>query len=546
MHKSRFTSQPASFAKLSGLMLIILIFQACKTPQKITVSPSHWYINDKQQLAIRFAGDDALAGGNYVKTDKAVADLKTFNCKARGKHLKLKDNAGVLKKLRGRFDTVNEGFMLKRFFGREIIFRKIEARPYPQAPLRYRDDIATTTSKLETTYGKAPGYYTSLSIEDKLHIEYSQIILQVADNIRSNLLKPELDLKLDLYYPDNDPQTKRPLLLLVHGGGFIAGDKADKLQVALAEHFARKGFVVASINYRMGFVFLPGAYTNLERAMYRSVQDARAALRYLSTRSEIFRIDPEQVYIGGNSAGGFISLMTAFMEQNEVWPSARGNLLKIQSDLGCLDCSTNNETGTYTIKGVINMWGALPDIEMLDPLEKTPLLLIHGDADMVVPYDYNYPFVNVSQRLSSFFTQKVYGSLPVSRRAVQFGIPAQLLTFAGQGHEPHINSDNLLTPYYDSISTSMSQFIVERLTPPMPLVRGPRFVFNDSPVSLFRAERSDYKQLVWQCVGGLLLSDDSQSARVVWFRGHEPHLLKVAGTGLNGQVGETIVEVQLK
>ncbi len=546
MHKSSFTSQPASIAKLSGFLFILLIFQACKAPQQINVSPSHWYVNEEKQLAIRFADDGASAGGNFVKTDKAVADLKAFSSSTRGKHLKLKDRDGQLRKFRGRFDTVNEGFTLKRFFGRKIIFRKIEPRPYPQTPFRYRDDITTTASKLETTYGKAPGYYTSLSIEDKLHIEYSQIILQVADNIRSNLLKPELDLKLDLYYPDADPQTKRPLLLLVHGGGFIAGDKADKLEVALAQHFARKGFVVASINYRMGFVFLPGAYTNLERAMYRSVQDAQAALRYLSTRSEIFRIDPEQVYIGGNSAGGFISLMAAFMEQNEVWSSARGNLLKIQSDLGCLDCSTNNETGTYTIKGVINMWGALPDIEMLDPWEKIPMLLIHGDADKVVPYDFDYPFTNVSQRLSSFFTQKVYGSLPVSRRATQFGIPAQLLTFPGEGHEPHINSDNLLTPYYDTISANMSKFIVERLTPPMPLVQGPRFVFNDSPVSLFRAERSDYKQLFWQCDGGLLLSDDSQSVRVVWFKGQQQHLLKVAGTGVNGQVGETIVEVQLK
>lgn len=546
MHNSRFKVQQASFVRLSGFLFILLIFQACKSPQKINVSPSHWYINDEKQLAVRFAGNDASSGGSYVKTDKAVADLKTFNSKARGHYLKLNDNDGKLKKFRGRFDTVNEGFTLKRFFGRQIVFRKIEARPYPQTPFRYRDNITTKTSKLETSYGKAPGYYTSLNIEDKLHIEYSQIILQVADNIRSNLLKPELDLKLDLYYPDNDPQTKRPLLLLVHGGGFIAGDKADKLEVALAQHFARKGFVVASINYRMGFVFLPGAYTNLERAMYRSVQDARAALRYLSTRSEIFRFDPEQVYIGGNSAGGFISLMSAFMEQNEVWPSARGNLLKIQSDLDCLDCSTNSETGTYTIKGVINMWGALPDIEMLDPWEKIPLLLIHGDADKVVPYDFDYPFTNVSQRLSSFFTQKVYGSLPVSRRATQFGIPSKLLTFPGEGHEPHINSENLLTPYYDTISSAMSQFIIELLTPPMPLVQGPRFVFNDSPVSLFKAERSDYKQLFWQCEGGLLLGDESQSARVVWFRGQEQHLLKVAGAGINGQVGETIVEVQLK
>lgn len=528
------------------IILFVILFQSCSPTKSTGLSNSNWYINEENQLAIRFGNEIDSLQGIYVMTDKGVSDLKTFKSKWNGRKLIFKSEGKELKKIRGKLETSQNSFVLKRAFAKDIQFRMNELKPYPQAPYRYRDNIRTEIHKLETTYGKAPGYYTSLSIEDQLHVEYSQIILEVADNIRNSILKPDLDLKMDLYYPDSDPETKRPLVLLIHGGGFIAGDKADKLQVALAHDLARKGFVVASINYRMGFVFLPGAYTNLERAMYRSVQDARAALRFLSTRSTAFRIDPEQVFVGGNSAGGFISLMTAFLEQNEVWPSARGNLIKLQTDLGCLDCSANNETGTYTIKGIINLWGALPEIEMLDPYEKISLLLIHCNEDAVVPYDFNYPFANVSQRLSSFFTQKVNGSLPISRRASLFGIPAKLYTLTGEGHEPHINSDNILTPVYDSISTEISSFILDQLTPTMPLIEGPRYLFNDSQVSVYKASRSEYKQLFWECNGGLLLFDDNQNAKVVWFRGKNQHQIKVAGIGQNGQIGETIIEVILK
>jgi len=60
-------------------------------------------------------------------------------------------------------------------------------------------------------------------------------------------------LKMDFYEPQADSETERPLLIWVHGGSFIGGDKTDFDMVTFSERFAKKGYACASINYRLGF-----------------------------------------------------------------------------------------------------------------------------------------------------------------------------------------------------------------------------------------------------------------------------------------------------
>src|SRR4051794_15050533 len=91
------------------------------------------------------------------------------------------------------------------------------------AATRYRDQVfSEVTKKTDIVYGVAPD-------------ENGQ---------------PE-KLKLDLYQPKGDTVAKRPVVIWVHGGGFSAGDKSDDKIVDLSERFARKGYVTASINYRL-------------------------------------------------------------------------------------------------------------------------------------------------------------------------------------------------------------------------------------------------------------------------------------------------------
>ena len=85
-------------------------------------------------------------------------------------------------------------------------------------------------------------------------------------------------LKMDFYEPEGDTETERPLLIWVHGGSFMFGDKTDYDVVQFSERFAKKGFVCASINYRLGIFPLDSA--NAVKAVVRATQDLRAAIRF--------------------------------------------------------------------------------------------------------------------------------------------------------------------------------------------------------------------------------------------------------------------------
>ena len=95
--------------------------------------------------------------------------------------------------------------------------------PPGAAPLRYRDQVfnnVTVTSNLQ--YGSAP-------------------------DAQGN----PVPLMLDMYRPTGDTQTSRPALVWVHGGSFTGGDKTNLVPVDVANTFAKLGYVVVSINYRL-------------------------------------------------------------------------------------------------------------------------------------------------------------------------------------------------------------------------------------------------------------------------------------------------------
>ena len=96
-------------------------------------------------------------------------------------------------------------------------------RPPGDSPLRYRDQVFSNVSiTSDLKYGQAPD----------------------ANN-------NPVDLKLDLYQPTGDTQTQRPALVWVHGGGFSRRRQDELRPVDVANTFAKMGYVVVSINYRL-------------------------------------------------------------------------------------------------------------------------------------------------------------------------------------------------------------------------------------------------------------------------------------------------------
>jgi hypothetical protein len=187
-------------------------------------------------------------------------------------------------------------------------------------------------------------------------------------------------LLIDFYFPNNskDSMSERPFVLLVHGGGFLGGNK-DGYTAQLCQEFAKRGFVAATMTYRLGFDRAPGAAA---KAVYRAQQDANAALRYTVAHAADLRIDTSWIFMGGRSAGAVTSLITAYGSQEE-WNKF---FPKLQSTLGSIDSSGNNLKQTFSIKAIFNNWGAVAP-GVLNPEELIPMISFHGELDQVVSID---------------------------------------------------------------------------------------------------------------------------------------------------------------
>lgn len=121
--------------------------------------------------------------------------------------------------------------------------------------------------------------------------------------------------------------TSRPLVVLVHGGGFRSGSRTNSTMVALARAYALRGFVTASIDYRLlgqpgGSCSDPdGDLSQCRTAALAARHDAQAAIRFLRAYATTYGIDPTRVAIQGGSAGGGTSLLVAVNEED---PGASG------------------------------------------------------------------------------------------------------------------------------------------------------------------------------------------------------------------------------
>ena len=220
-----------------------------------------------------------------------------------------------------------------------------------------------------------------------------------------------VDLNLDIFEPVGDLNTNRPLIIFAHAGGFINGSKdVDNMQ-AICDTFARKGFVTATIDYRKGFDPLDDE--SAERAVYRAVQDGKAAVRFFKENYLAYNIDTNNVFIGGMSAGGFISYHVAYLDQESERPASTYGGGTV-NDLGCTDCAGNNFTSSSKVRAVLDFWGATIDTTFMQAGD-VPIMMMHGTEDPTVPYNVGYPF-----GLSTLPT--TYGSLPIKNQCDAVGV----------------------------------------------------------------------------------------------------------------------------
>ncbi len=382
----------------------------------------------------------------------------------------------------------------------------------PENPIttgkRYQEEVfPDVVVKSDLIYGKAKGYWTNSPYSNEPYITtLSKGLIKSFDD-------PQLlDLKLDVYYPKTDIFKNRPLVMLIHGGAFYIGAKESACEKTLATNLAKRGYLVASIDYRLGFKLTPA---EIELSAYRAVQDANAALRFLSHNAKGLGIDPNQVYIGGTSAGAVASLNTAFMKNDErpsrILQASKNGLI------GKIEESGNKYTETFSIKAVVNMWGAVSDLNIIDPDEKTSVLSIHGTADDIVPFENDYPFKN-SLMINRLVMDKMYGSKPIHDRLQALNIRNKLVSLPGLGHEPELATYNTLNNWMDTITRNVSRFLYEETAPHIVLPPAQLNIQEQTNIKPFYFEVNNGTLEQITVNGGVKINNDVNDSAVIWFK----------------------------
>lgn len=209
--------------------------------------------------------------------------------------------------------------------------------------------------------------------------------------------------RLDLYLPKS-PRSKRvPLIVFIHGGGWISGSK-DMGRMLLLPYVASGEFAGASIAYRF----------SSDAPWPAQIHDCKAAIRWLRGHAAEYGIDPDRIGVIGTSAGGHLVSMLG----------TSGGIAELEGTLGsCLDessevlCVVNycGPSNLLTVRSNNNPKAAAAIEQFLTPLlggpltartdtareaspvtyisaKDPPFLIVHGTNDELVPYDQSFRF----------------------------------------------------------------------------------------------------------------------------------------------------------
>ena len=108
--------------------------------------------------------------------------------------------------------------------------------------------------------------------------------------------------KLDLYLPERSPGKLSPAVVIIHGGGWVGGDKGARREIVTGTALAEAGYVGASINYRL----------DAADRWPTNLHDCKNAVRWLRVNAERLQVDPARIGVIGGSAGGHLALMVAY------------------------------------------------------------------------------------------------------------------------------------------------------------------------------------------------------------------------------------------
>jgi acetyl esterase/lipase len=130
---------------------------------------------------------------------------------------------------------------------------------------------------------------------------------------------------LDLLLPKDRASKKRPMVVFVHGGGWMSGKKEDGLAIIRA--IAATGdYATATINYRL----------TQEAGWPSQIHDCKAAIRFLRGKADEYGVDPDKIGVMGASAGGHLVAMLGTSGGIDGLEGSLGSFLKQSSRVQCV------------------------------------------------------------------------------------------------------------------------------------------------------------------------------------------------------------------
>ena len=257
-------------------------------------------------------------------------------------------------------------------------------------------------------------------------------------------------LQMDIYQAQGDSAIDRPVVIFCFGGSFYGGSRTSAEIVSFATSLAKRGYVCASIDYRLApSVFDLVDEEKMVKVVFGAVQDGKAAIRYFRKNADegnSLGIDPDQIFIGGTSAGGILALNLAYVDTlNKLDPS----WTTWAHEIGGLEGQSGNPGYCSYVSGVFSFAGAVGDTSFINPND-VPFYSCHATGDQTVLYDFGPP-------LNGLAPVDLYGSGDLEIRLNNLGIYNSVDTYSGSDHPP-LNGNN-----YDTTEVHLSAFLYNLL-----------------------------------------------------------------------------------
>ena len=267
--------------------------------------------------------------------------------------------------------------------------------------------------------------YAFTGVDSTMNVQYGQNV--TANNVTQNLI-------MDIYQPHGDTVMRRPLIIFIHGGAFVGGNRTEG--TGFCGLMALEGYVAATIDYRLIDVPVHDSLTVTD-GMIKAISDAKAAIRYFvedAATANAYKIDTNYIFIAGGSAGAITAVATTYLNPADNIPTYVLNAINNNGGFSG-NSSTNTNYGT-PIKGVLSYSGAILYKDWISAGEP-PMLSVHDIGDTIVPcgYDDSKAFA---------FSMYMYGTCEMKGEANLKGVYNDTMIFAGSGHGAYFQNNQAL------------------------------------------------------------------------------------------------------